>query len=310
MYILLAVLVGGLTAAQSRFNGELSHKIHNGVGAGLISNIVGSTILILIALLFKSERQGIARGIAALKSGRLAWWEMVGGIGGTIFLIAQGVAVPEVGVAIFTISLIGGQTISSLMVDKIGLTPSGKKPVTLTRILIALITLLAVSVAVYPDLIKSTFRFLPVILAIIAGVVVAFQQALNARVNVVTTRPLATTFFNFMIGTFFLIIALSINIARGGTIGHLPTSPWLYLGGLFGLTFIAVSAFTLKHIGLLNFIAFSVSGQLIGAVLFDWLAPAAHTSVSGYLLTGTAMTLCAVVSSRYFQLRNAKTTIK
>jgi len=87
---------------------------------------------------------------------------------------------------------------------------------------------------------------------------------------------------------------------RGGSIGRLPTNPWLYFGGVFGLTFIAVSAYTLKHIGLLNFITFSVSGQLIGAILFDWLAPAAHTKVSAYLITGTFMTLTAVISSRLF----------
>jgi len=303
MYIALAVFVGALTAAQSRFNGELSFQIHNGIGAGLISNTVGSVVLISIALLFKKEREGISRTIAAVKSGRLAWWEMLGGLGGTIFLSTQGVTVPEIGVALFTISLVGGQTASSLLVDKIGLTPSGKKPVTFARILIAVVTLLSVSIAVYPDLSNSTFKILPILLAIIAGIVVAFQQAVNARVNVVSQRPLATTFFNFIIGTFFLLIALAINFNRGGTIGPLPTSPWLYLGGLFGLTFIAVSAYTLKHIGLLNFITFSVSGQLVGALLFDWLAPAAHATVSGYLLTGTAMTMCAVIASRFMNVR-------
>ena len=303
MYILLAVVVGALTAAQSRFNGELSFQIHNGIGAGLISNCVGSIVLIAIALIFKRERIGIVKTISALKSGQLAWWEMLGGLGGTIFLSAQGVTVPEIGVAFFTISLVGGQTASSLWVDKIGLTPSGKKPITISRISIAAVTLIAVSIAVYPDLSNSAFKALPILFALVAGVVVAFQQAVNARVNVISERPLATTFFNFVIGAFFLLVALGINLSRGGSIGRLPTSPWLYLGGIFGLIFIAVSAYTLKHIGLLNFITFSVSGQLIGALLFDWLAPTAHTTVSGYLLTGTTMTMCAVIASRYLSAR-------
>jgi transporter family-2 protein len=307
MFISLAVLVGALTAAQSRFNGELSHYIHNGIAAGLVSNTVGSLILITIALLFKKDREGIKQTISAVKSGRLAWWEMLGGLGGTIFLSTQGVTVPEIGVALFTISLVGGQTASSLLVDKIGLTPSGKKPVTIARILVATVTLISVSIAVFPDLSNSTFKFLPIVLAVCAGVVVAFQQAVNARVNIVSERPLATTFFNFIIGTFFLLIALGINLLRGGSVGSLPTSPWLYLGGICGLTFIAVSAYTLKHIGLLNFITFSVSGQLIGALLFDWLAPSAHTTVSGYLLTGTAMTMCAVIASRFLNIRKGIT---
>ena len=303
MFIFLAIFVGALTAAQSRANGELSHYIHNGIGAGLISNTVGTVILIVIVLLIRKDREGISKTISAIKSGQLARWEMLGGLGGTIFLSTQGAVVPEIGVALFTISLVGGQTLSSLLVDKLGITPSGKKPITISRIFIALATLTSVSVAVFPDLSNSKFKFLPIALAIFAGIVVAFQQAVNARVNLISERPIATTFFNFVIGIFFLLIALCINLMRGGSIGRLPTNPWLYFGGVFGLTFIAVSAYTLKHIGLLNFITFSVSGQLIGAILFDWLAPAAHTKVSAYLITGTLMTLTAVISSRLFNSR-------
>jgi uncharacterized membrane protein YdcZ (DUF606 family) len=57
--------------------------------------------------------------------------------------------------------------------------------------------------------------------------------------------------------------------------------------------------------GILNFILGSVTGQLIGALLLDWLAPAAHTSVSGYLVTGVFMTLGSILMSRYFESRKA-----
>jgi transporter family-2 protein len=302
MYTVLAIVVGVLTATQARINGQLSHEIHNGIGAGLISNIIGSLVLIAIILFVRKEREGVIRTIAALKSKELRFWEILGGLGGAVFLSIQGVTVPQIGVAIFAISMVGGQSISSLIVDRIGLTPSGRKSITFLRILVAAFTSLAVSIAVYPDLLHSTFRALPVILAITAGVVVSFQQAINSRVNVVSERPLATAFFNFIIGTLFLIIALAINLFCGGSMGHLPSNPLLYLGGVVGLTYVAITAFTLKHIGLLNFIAFSVTGQLIGALLFDWLAPAANTSVSGYLITGTTMTVGAVAGSRFLQL--------
>jgi transporter family-2 protein len=106
-------------------------------------------------------------------------------------------------------------------------------------------------------------------------------------------------------GAIVLTIALGINLTRGGTIGHLPSGIVVYLGGPIGVVFIAVSAFTVKHLGILNFILFSVTGQLIGALLLDWLAPAAHTKISAYLITGTAMTLFAVVSSRLLTLRKS-----
>jgi len=306
MFTALAILVGVLTATQARINGQLSHEIHNGIGAGLISNTVGSIVLIVIVLLVSKEREGVIRTIVALRAKRLNSWEILGGLGGAIFLSVQGATVPQIGVAIFTISLIGGQSISSLIVDRIGLTPSGRKSITFPRILVAAFTSLAVSVAVYPELMHSTFKSLPVILAITAGIVVSFQQAINARVNAVSERPLATAFFNFIIGTSFLVIALAINLLRGGSMGTLPSHPLLYFGGITGLIYVAISAYTLKHIGLLNFIAFSVTGQLVGALLFDWLSPAANANVSGYLVTGTTMTVFAVAGSQIFQIFSRK----
>ena len=190
-----------------------------------------------------------------------------------------------------------------MLVDFIGLSPSGKHRVTFLRAVTAIVTLLSVTIAVYPQLRNATFKLTPIFLAVIVGVVIAFQQALNGRMNVIATRPLSTTFVNFLMGSFVLSIALTINLSRGGSIGPLPRGILVYLGGPIGVIFIAVSAYTVKHLGILNFILFSVTGQLIGALLLDWLAPAAHTKISAYLITGTAMTLIAVVSSRLLDNR-------
>eukprot|EP01037_Dinobryon_pediforme_P001178 gene1178-1194_t len=185
--------------------------------------------------------------------------KIIGGMGGGFFVAIQSSVVPVIGVAIFTICTVGGQTASSMLVDYVGLSPSGKHRVTLIRAITAVITLASVTVAVWPQLQSATFK------------------ALNGRMNVIATRPLATTFVNFLMGFFVLTIALVVNLARGGSIGHLPHGPLVYLGGPIGVVFIAVSAYTVKHLGILNFILFSVTGQLIGALTLDWLAPTAHT---------------------------------
>jgi len=305
-YSLLALVIGSLTSVQSRINGQLSKDIHNGIAAALISFLSGWLFVIIVCILWKPDRNGLANIWKALRTRRLKPWEVIGGMGGGFFVAIQSSSVPIIGVAIFTICAVGGQTISSMIVDLIGLSPSGKHKVTPVLAITAIVTLISVTIAVYPDLQSATFRFAPILLAIIVGVVVSFQQAINGRVNVVSTRPLATTFVNFLMGSTVLTIALMINLARGGTIGALPTNFVVYLGGIIGVIYIAVSAFTVRHIGILNMILFSVTGQLIGALLLDWLAPAANTKVTSYLLTGTAMTLGAVVSSRIFTLRQSK----
>lgn len=298
LFAFLAIVVGALTTLQSRINGELSTDIHNGIAAAILSFISGWIILIGFCVFYKPDREGLARVWSSLRTRRMKWWEILGGMGGGCFVALQSSLVPTLGVAIFTICVVGGQTALSIVVDLIGLSPSGKHRVSVLRVSTTLIILVSVYIAVYPDLKNSTFKILPILLTIGVGGLVAFQQALNGRVNTVSLRPLATTFVNFLMGTLILIIALSINLLRGGSIAPLPHNLWVYLGGPLGLIFIALSAFTVKHLGVLNFVLFSVTGQLIGGVAIDAIAPAAHTHITSYLLTGTAMTLVAVVSSR------------
>jgi len=299
----MASVVGALTAIQSRLNGQLSTDIHNGIAAALISFGTGWVVIIVICLINKPDQVGMSNIWQGLKSKRLKYWELIGGMGGGFFVAIQSSVVPTIGVAIFTICTVGGQTLSSMVVDYFGISPSGKHKVTIVRALTAAVTLFSVTIAVFPELRNSTFKATPVIFAVIVGIVIAFQQALNGRLNVISARPISTTFINFLMGSFVLSIALGINIARGGSIGPLPGNLVLYLGGPIGVIFIAVSAYVVKHLGILNFILFSVTGQLFGALLLDWLAPTAHTRVSAYLVTGTTMTLLAVVTSRLFDQR-------
>ena len=305
LYPLLAVVVGALTAVQSRLNGQLSKDIHNGLAAAIISFGSGWIVLFILCFGIKVERQGLRNIWKAVNSGRLKRWEVIGGMGGGFFVATQSITVPKLGVAIFTIATVGGQTVASLLVDKLGIGPAGKKQVTIPRIFAAVMTLFAVTIAVFPDLSHATFSAIAVAMTLVVGVVISFQQALNGRVNVVATRPLATAFLNFLMGTFVLAIALAINLGNGGSIGHLPTTAWLYLGGPIGVIFIATSAYVVKHMGILNFVLTSVTGQLIGALALDWLAPAAHTKVSSYLVTGVIMTLGSILISRYFERRKA-----
>ena len=244
-YSLLALVIGSLTSVQSRINGQLSKDIHNGIAAALISFLSGWLFVIIVCILWKPDRNGLANIWKALRTRRLKPWEVIGGMGGGFFVAIQSSSVPIIGVAIFTICAVGGQTISSMIVDLIGLSPSGKHKVTPVRAITAIVTLISVTIAVYPDLQSATFRFAPILLAIIVGVVVSFQQAINGRVNVVSTRPLATTFVNFLMGSTVLTIALMINLARGGTIGALPTNFVVYLGGIIGVISVSYTHLTL-----------------------------------------------------------------
>ena len=306
MYAIFAVLIGVVVAVQARINGQLSVDLDNGLAAALISFLTGWTLLFFLVFGIKKERVGLFAIFAAIKSKDLALWEVAGGILGGCFVAVQSITVPQIGVALFTIVVVAGQTVSSLFVDKAVITASGKQKITLPRTLGAIATLIAVFIAVYPDLIGSEFRFLPLLLALIVGVFASIQQGLNGRLNVVAKSPLATAWFNFATGAVIVVIALAINLASGARIGALPHNFWVYTGGTAGLIFVAVSAFIIKHLGVLNFVILNISGQLIGAVIIDWLFPAKAGSLNGYLIFGTVMTIASIAISRLIEPKKAK----
>ncbi|HEY3292815.1 MAG TPA: DMT family transporter [Candidatus Nanopelagicaceae bacterium] len=301
MFALLALIVGALSSIQGRANGQLGVDIHSALGAAIISNIIGWAILWAILLCRKADRAGFNELIRAVKAGELGWWILLAGIGGTLFVSMQSIAVPEIGVAIFTICIVGGQAMSSLLVDKIGFSSNGKQHITGWRVFSASMTLIAVTIAVYPEFGKSNFKLITVLLCILAGVVGSFQFAMNSQINHVTDRPIVTTWLNFFVGTVFIAVALAVDFAKGGSIGTLPHNPWVYIGGPCGVIFIAVAANVIKSMGVLNFVLYSVTGQLVGALLLDWLIPAHKGALNGYLITGTAITLGSILLSKYAQ---------
>jgi len=308
MFAIFAVLIGVVVAIQARINGQLSVDLDNGLAAALVSFLTGLAIVSVLVFGFKREREALFRVFEAIKNKQLVTWELMGGVLGGFFVAAQSAVVPQIGVALFTIAVVAGQTISSLLVDKVGMTPSGKERITKPRIFGAVATLIAVAIAVFPDLTNSEFRFLPLTFALIVGVFASFQQGMNGRVNVVGKRPLATAWLNFVSGTIVVVIALSVDLALGATIEPLPGNFWVYTGGAAGLIFVAVSAYIIKHLGVLNFSILNIAGQLIGAILIDWLAPTKAGSLNGYLIFGTVMTIISIAVSKLYEGRKVKIT--
>ena len=308
MFAIFAVLIGVVVAIQARINGQLSVDLDNGLAAALVSFLTGLAIVSVLVFGFKREREALFRVFEAIKNKQLVTWELMGGVLGGFFVAAQSAVVPQIGVALFTIAVVAGQTISSLLVDKVGMTPSGKERITKPRIFGAIATLIAVAIAVFPDLTNSEFRFLPLTFALIVGVFASFQQGMNGRVNVVGKRPLATAWLNFVSGTIVVVIALSVDLALGATIEPLPGNFWVYTGGAAGLIFVAVSAYIIKQLGVLNFSILNIAGQLVGAILIDWLAPTKAGSLNGYLIFGTVMTIISIAVSKHYEGRKVKIT--
>ena len=115
MFAIFAVLIGVVVAIQSRINGQLSADLNNGLAAALVSFLTGLAMVSILVFGFKRERDALYRIFSAIKSKDLVTWEVMGGVLGGFFVAAQSAVVPQIGVALFTISVVAGQTVSSLL---------------------------------------------------------------------------------------------------------------------------------------------------------------------------------------------------
>ena len=292
-----ALAVGALTALQSRINGEMASVTQSGLQAAIVSFGTGWILLTVILLASPGVRRGLASVVAALRSGALRWWQIVGGLLGGFFVAVQSATVPLIGVAVFTVAVVAGQVSNSIIVDRLGLGPAGRQAVTPTRVISAILAVGAVVIAVSDRLgggvEGSTFA---VIAALVAGLAIAVQQAINGRVGATARNAWTAAWVNFTLGTVMLGVAL--GLAWGFTEfdpGALPAGPWwLYLGGTIGVLFIAAAAWVVQRLGVLLFALLAITGQLTGALLLDWLAPAAGVTFHLTLVFGVLLAAVAV----------------
>jgi transporter family-2 protein len=294
---LLAALSAVMISFQARANGELSHRIGNGIEAALVSFGSGLIVLIIAAILSKSIKEGVRNIRAAVAKKELKPWTLFAGMLGGSFVAVQTHIVPLIGVAIYSVASIAGQTAASLVVDRIGLTGGGKKHITPRRIAAALFTVFAVFVSVFDRLDARDVSIVAVLLGCLAGALVGVQRSLNGKINEHSHQSYATSFLNFIMGTTFLVIFLAATLFFGDSeVVPLPAGPWwIYTGGVLGVIYIAMASMVVQHIGVLTFTLFSVGGQLVGSLLIDIFSPTQGVQISIYLVVGIAMTYLGVI---------------
>lgn len=305
---LLAALSGAMIALQARANGELSHRLDNGLQAALVSFGSGLLIIFVITLFNSKIKEGIKNLGRAVANKEIARWKLFAGALGGSFVAIQTQIVPLIGVAIYSVASIAGQTAMSLIVDRIGLTGGGKKLISPRRVSAAVLTVLAVLVSVWDRIDANNLSMLAVTAGGIAGAIVGVQRALNGQINEYSHQSFTTSLLNFVTGTSFLVILIVVGMLLGrNELSPLPSGPWwIYTGGVIGVIYIAFTSTIVQHLGVLTFTLFSVGGQLVGSLVIDLVSPTEGVSVSAYLVTGIVMTYAGVVAGGVSNLRVRK----
>lgn len=281
---------------QSRANGELGSVVGSATEAGTISFGTGLLAALVVAAVQPRVRSGLRRIGSAVRDQRLPKWQLFAGFLGGWFTVVQSYATPLVGVAVFSIGMIAGQTAMSLVVDRLRIRSSAQHRISPRRIATAVITVLAVLVSGADRIELGTGELLPLAAAVVIGAVVAFHRALNAHINDYAEESLATSFLNFATGFAMLLVIDAVGVLSGAVTLRIPDGPWwMYTGGIIGFAYIAMAAVGVQRIGVLMFTALSVAGQLLGSLLLDLFVPSSGITVGPNIYAGVALSMLGIL---------------
>jgi len=300
----LAVGSGLAIPVQGRINGALGARLNDGIAAAAVSFSTGLLVMIVISLVLPRGRAGLASILPAVRNRAFPRIYVVAGAIGALFVFAQSFTVGILGVALFTVATVTGQTVSGLLVDRMGIGPAGKKSVTGIRIIGCVLTIAAVAWAVSPRFSGAgaggpdggpASLLLPILLPVAAGFLMSFQQAMNGTATVHYGTPIAATLVNFVAGCTVLWAALAVKLAVAGPANPLPSEWWYYLGGPMGCVFIGLGALLVRSLGVLVTGLGMIAGQLLGSLALDLALPTPGTVVAPATVLGTLLTLAAII---------------
>lgn len=294
----LMLVAGALVALQSQINGHLADRLGTGpragFGAAAISFGSGLVVLAVLIAVWPAQRARVRRLVTAVRTRRLRVTEVIGGLFGAFLVASQGLTVATIGVAVFSVAVTGGQACSALVVDHLGIGPSGREHVSPPRAVAAAFSIAAVVLASWSQLVDAfswkvaLFTLLP----FLAGAGSSVQQALNGRVAAVAD-PWVTALNNFAVGTAVLLLAFAVSLLADGSLGPLPGSWWLYAGGVLGIGFIWMAAALVHVHGVLVLGLSMIAGQVIGAEIIQSVVDHALPSAAG--LAAGVLTVVGVV---------------
>ena len=298
-HIVITFIASIIITAQSSINSELNTYTENPLITALINFTTGLMVLSVMMIFSRPIREGFISLPRLVREGRLKRWQLFGGLSGAFFVASQSSLVQVIGVAIFTVAAVAGQTSAALLVDKAGIGPAGKQPVTLMRIGAAILGIVGVLVSVLGQDSTGQFAFGAVLISFAAGALVSTQPALNGQIANHTGQPAAATMVNFIVGFITLVVVYAVAHQVNPQSFYVPPmpleNPVIWLGGPFGVMFVLTASFMAKTLGVFLFTLTSVVGQLSGAILMDVLFPTASTNITWQLLLGISITGAAVV---------------
>ncbi len=140
------------------------------------------------------------------------------------------------------------------------------------------------------------------LLALTAGVGLAFQAVINTRLSTALGSSLWASFVQVFVGLAFLVVCLAIAREPMPTFagaGRLPW--WAWTGGAIGAAYVLSVIVTTRPLGVTLMVASVVVGQSVAALLIDhygWLGVETHR-LSPMRVAGVVLLFIGVLLIRW-----------
>jgi transporter family-2 protein len=138
LLLLLALLAGFLLPVQAGVNAQLRSSLGTPLAATLVSFLVG-TLGVAVALVALRLPLGIGGAWS-----RSTWWHWTGGLLGAAYVALTIVLAPRLGAAPLIAAVVAGQMLASLALDHYGLVGFATHPITVARLIGALLVIAGV----------------------------------------------------------------------------------------------------------------------------------------------------------------------
>lgn len=140
-------------------------------------------------------------------------------------------------------------------------------------------------------------------LALVAGMALSTQFAVNTQLKNVVGGPVAAAAVSFLIGTVFLVIAALIVTRSVPALGEITASPWwVWIGGILGAFFVFASVVLTPRLGAATTVGLLLTGQVTASIILDHFGllriPVHEASLPR--LAGAALIIAGVVLVQRF----------
>jgi transporter family-2 protein len=139
-------------------------------------------------------------------------------------------------------------------------------------------------------------------LTALAGVGLAFQAIINARLSAALGNPIWATVVQVFVGLVLLFFVVAVTRQPMPSLAGASRLPWwIWTGGMLGATYVLIVILSTRPLGVALMVASVIVGQTLAALLIDhygWFGLAVHR-LSPSRAIGVVLLLAGVLLIRW-----------